>query len=285
MKQIAGIFILILLFGITILAAGLIITVSVKKEEKVMNEQIEREDANNFKITVVFDNFPYKEGLESSWGFSALVNTPGGDILFDTGGDGNMLLSNMQKLQIVPGSIDIIVLSHIHGDHTGGLFAFLKQNSDVNVFVPRAFGDKFKNKVTESGAEITEVEESRQICENVYSTGQLGLLIKEQGLVLKTDKGLILITGAHPGIVKMLKVAKDIFKEDILLAMGGFHLEWSTKGKIQKVISSFKELGVRFAGPCHCTGEKARAIFKKEYEEHFIELGVGRIITMDDLDN
>jgi len=273
-----------LLPGVTILAAGLIITVSVKKEEKVMNEQIEREDDNNFKITVLFDNFPYKEGLESSWGFSVLVNTPGGDILFDTGGDGNMLLSNMQKLQIAPGNIDIIVFSHIHGDHTGGLFAFLKQNSDVNIFVPQAFGQKFKNKVVENGAEITEVGESRQICKDVYSTGQLGLLIKEQGLVLKTDKGLILITGcAHPGIVKMLKAVKEIFNEDIVLAMGGFHLEWSTQGKIQKVISSFKELGVRNAGPCHCTGEKARAIFKTEYEEHFIELGAGRIITMDDL--
>jgi 7,8-dihydropterin-6-yl-methyl-4-(beta-D-ribofuranosyl)aminobenzene 5'-phosphate synthase len=40
---------------------------------------------------------------------------------------------------------------------------------------------------------------------------------------------------------------------------------------------------VRYVGPCHCSGDTARQLFKKEYCENFINIGVGRVITMDDL--
>ena len=235
-------------------------------------------------ITVVYDNNPYKEGLETAWGFSCVITGTEKTILFDTGGDGSLLLSNMEKLAIEPNSIDIVVLSHIHGDHTGGLDSFLEKNHDVIVYLPKSFPKKFKDNVLSSRSKIVEAEQSLKICENVYSTGQLGRLIKEQSLIVRTEAGLIVITGcAHPGIVKIVNKAKGLLEGDILLVMGGFHLEWATKGKIEKIISAFKHMGVRYVGPCHCTGEKGRALFEKHFGENYINVGAGKVITMQDL--
>jgi len=235
-------------------------------------------------ITVVYDNNPYKEGLETGWGFSCVIADIEKTILFDTGGDGSILLNNMGKLAIDPNGIDTVVLSHIHGDHTGGLNRFLEKNSNVTVYLPKSFPKKFKDNVQSWGAKIVEVEQPLKICENVYSTGQLGKLIREQSLIIRTEAGLLVITGcAHPGIVKIVNSAKDLLKDDILLVMGGFHLEWATKGKLEKIISAFKQLAVQYAGPCHCSGDKARNLFEKHFGKNYINIGAGRVITMADL--
>ncbi len=80
---------------------------------------------NNLAITVTYDNNPCKQGLETAWGFSATFTGAEKTILLDTGG-GRSLLDNMEKSAIEPDSIDVVVLSHIHGDHTGGLGSFLE---------------------------------------------------------------------------------------------------------------------------------------------------------------
>ena len=254
-------------------------------------------------ITVVYDNNPYKEGLETAWGFGCVITGAEKTILFDTGGDGSILLNNMEKLAIDPNSIDTVVLSHIHPDHTGGLNSFLEKNSDVTVYLPKSFPKKFKDNVKSYGSKIVEVEQSLKICENVYSTGQLGKLIpvaelKEQSLVIRTEAGLVVITGcAHPGIVKIVNTAKESLKDDILLpapvapaqvtqtqvVIGGFHLEWATKGKIEKIISAFKKSNVRYVGPCHGSGDKARRLFEKHFGKNYINIGAGKVITMADL--
>jgi len=256
-------------------------------------------------ITVIHDNNPYKEGLETAWGFGCVITGAEKTILLDTGGDGPMLLNNMEKLAIEPKTIDTIVLSHIHGDHTGGLQSFLEKNSDVTIYLPKSFPKKFKDNVASCGAKIVEVDQSLKICENVYSTGQLGVLIREQSLIIRTEAGLIVITGcAHPGIVKIVNpvrssrqqgadaecltsngvnTAKDLLNDNVLLVMGGFHLEWATKGKLEKIISAFKQLNVRYAGLCHCSGDKARSLFEKHFGKNYINIGAGRVITMADL--
>ncbi len=270
-------------------------------------------DKNNLIVTIVYDNNPYMQGpacpeyppkdhctigrgtagrLETAWGFSALITGAEKTILFDTGGNGSLLLSNMKKLAVEPNDIDVIVLSHIHGDHTGGLAGFLQKNCNVTVFMPGSFPKKFKENTQKYGAQAVEVKESLKICENVYSTGQIGRLIKEQSLIIRTNVGLIVITGcAHPGIVKMLTAAKDLMKsldpardgDDILLVMGGFHLEWTTKGGIEKIISAFKQLDVRYVVPCHCTGEKARSLFEKHFDKNYVKIGAGKIVNLADL--
>jgi 7,8-dihydropterin-6-yl-methyl-4-(beta-D-ribofuranosyl)aminobenzene 5'-phosphate synthase len=235
-------------------------------------------------IVVICDNNPYKEGLATAWGFSALVNGTEKTILFDTGGDGSLLLNNMEKLAINPESIDTVVLSHIHGDHTGGLDSFLEKNSKVTVYLPKSFPRRFKDNVQAYGAKMVEVEQALKICEGVYSTGQLGRWIKEQSLIIQTEAGLIIITGcAHPGIVDMVSAAKDFLKDDILLVMGGFHLEWASRGKIEKVISSFKQLQVRYVAACHCSGHKAAHLFERHFGKNYLNIGAGKIITLADL--
>ncbi len=234
-------------------------------------------------ITVVYDNNPYREGVQTGWGFSCLLTIAEKTILFDTG-DGDSLLGNMEKLEVEPNSIDTVVLSHIHGDHTGGLNSFLEKNPEVTVYLPESFPEKFKDNVRGYGAKIVEVEQHCKICENVYSTGLLGKWRKEQSLIIRTEAGLIIIIGcAHPGIVKIVSEAKDLLKDDILLVMGGFHLEWTTKGKIEKIILAFKQMGVRYVGPCHCTSHKARRLFEKHFGENYINIGAGGVITLADL--
>ncbi len=242
----------------------------------------------NMTITIIYDNNPYKQGLKTNWGFSCLVTGIEKSILFDTGPDGS-LISNMEKLAIEPKTIEIVVLSHIHSDHTGGLNSFLQKNSNVTVYLPESFPQKFKDNVEGHGAKIVDVEQPLKICEDVYSTGQVRGWIKEQSLIIRTSKGLVIITGcAHPGIVKIVDTAKSIMKDDILLpapqvVMGGFHLEWMTKGKIEKIISTFKQMGVQNVGPSHCTGEKARALFEKHFGGNYINVGAGKVITIEDL--
>jgi len=240
----------------------------------------------NLKITVVYDNYLYKEGLKTGWGFSCVIEGAEKTILFDTGGDAPTLLYNMEKLGIHPENIDIIVLSHIHGDHVGGLFGFLRENSNVTVHLLKSFDKRFKEDVRSLGAKVVEIHEPAEICKGIYTTGEMGFWIKEQSLIVNTDKGLIVITGcAHPGIVNIVAKAKELLGKDVLLVMGGFHLMGKSRNEIGKIIRDFRKLGVRYVGASHCSGDTARKMFEDEYKEYSINVGVGRVIKGDDLEN
>jgi len=50
---------------------------------------------------------------------------------------------------------------------------------------------------------------------------------------------------------------------------------------LEEIITNFRKLGVEKVGPCHCTGELARQIFKQEYGNDFLDVGVGRMIEFE----
>ncbi len=261
--------------------------------------------AKDLDLTIVYDNNPYNEKLETKWGFSCLVEGLEKTILFDVGGEGLVLLQNMKKLKIAPETIDVIVLSHIHYDHIGGLSHFLKKNPHVTVYMPVSLPQSVKDKVRDAGAKLIEVHRSLRICKNAYSTGELGAWIKEESLVIKTSKGLVIITGcAHPGIVDIVKKAKELLRNHIYpvgnivgeddsnqkrkisdrvyLVLGGFHLCWMNAWQVKGIIKGIKKEKVEKVAPCHCSGDLARKHFEKIYGRDFISAGCGKKIKIKD---
>ncbi len=223
------------------------------------------------RITLIYDNTIYKPNLEADWGFSCLLeveNTP--KILFDTGTNGKILLSNMEKLGINPNSIDEIFISHAHFDHTGGLSAFLDKNNKVKVYVPISF------RGVRNAKEVIYVKEPIKIHENthrsegaslrsnkgIFSTGELGGI--EQSLCIKTEKGIVVIVGcSHPGIKNILEAASQFGK--VYALIGGLH--------------GFREFDLlkdlKLICPCHCT--QFQSEIKSLYPEKYIEGGAGRL--------
>jgi len=234
------------------------------------------------ELIVVYDNNPYENQLHTAWGFSCLIRLAQRTILFDTGGDSSTLLYNMRKLKINPGEVDDVFLSHIDGDHTGGLGGFLAQNNPINVYLPQSFPKSFKDEISSIGAKVEEVYGAKELLTEVYTTGELGGGIIEQSLVVKTGKGLVVITGcAHPGIVEIIKRAKEVISDNsVYLAIGGFHLSEVSSTQIESIVSSFIQLGVEKAAPCHCSGDEARRLFQESYGVNYIESGAGKRISL-----
>ena len=234
-------------------------------------------------ITITYDNNAYDSRLRTAWGFSCLVRLPETTILFDTGGDGSILLYNMGKLGINSAEVDIVMLSHIHGDHVGGLASFLDHNSDVTVYMPASFPQGLKDEVRIAGAKLKEVDEARELFVGAFTTGELDGGIKEQSLVLKTPRGLVVITGcAHPGVVKVVGKARGVGKDRVHLVLGGFHLGGASTSAIETIIEQFAELGVERVAPCHCSGDRARRLFEQHFGPNYIQAGVGKEITISD---
>jgi len=246
------------------------------RETLATNSRGGAERKEKIVITVVYDNYSARPKLRTAWGFACVIRGMDKTILFDTGGRGDILLSNMKAVGIGPDQIDLVVLSHNHGDHTGGLEAVIEQNPDVTVYVPHSFPARFKESVTRVGAEVVEVKKPVEICAGVHSTGEMGTSIKEQGLVLMGKEGAILITGcAHPGITRMIERARAITRKPIHFVMGGFHMSGFTNAQIRSVIDRFKALGVHKAAPCHCSGDRTRLMFEEAFGDKYVAIGVG----------
>ncbi len=116
-------------------------------------------------------------------------------------------------------------LQRENNPYHGGLQGFLQQNSRVTVYIPASFPDAYRNIINSQGAKTVDIPGSRQISDFIYSTGEIDGPVTEQSLIIRSAKGLIVMTGcSHPGIVKTVKKAKALFPGDnIHLIVGGFH--------------------------------------------------------------
>ena len=98
----------------------------------------EKEAVEKVKLTVLADDYAgYGSRLWAQHGVSYLIEVErkGGKetILFDTGTNADPILYNMKTLGINPSIIDLIVLSHNHYDHTGGLLKLLQAIGRGNI--------------------------------------------------------------------------------------------------------------------------------------------------------
>ena len=233
-------------------------------------------------IRIIYDNYVKADGLLSDWGYSVVIEGLDKGILFDTGTKPDIFESNWKKMNLDAGSIDFLVLSHEHNDHTDGIPAFVKMKKGIPVVIPHSFSSKFKTKMVEYGLEPLLVSGPVKICENLYSSGEFSGSVPEQALVLNTRKGLVVMTGcSHPGIIEMLRKIKTDFNKDLYMVFGGFHLLQKSEKEMEEIISGMKTIGVQKCGATHCTGESQIKMFRDSFGSNFVELGVGNTIVIN----
>lgn len=87
-------------------------------------------------LTLVEDSVPMKGPFIAEHGLSFLMTAKKGDRvvrgLLDVGKSPEVLTHNMKGLGVAPESIDFLVLSHCHYDHTGGVARFVASTGRKN---------------------------------------------------------------------------------------------------------------------------------------------------------
>lgn len=205
---------------------------------------------DELRMTVLSENtVGVPLGLAGEWGLAMLVETGGMKILFDTGERGG-LLENAATLGVELKSVDALVMSHGHYDHSGGMQAFLRLRGRLPVYVhpdfftshygnpdkPRFIGVPFcKEILTNSGADWVLTREPRELIPGVWISGEIprrtdfekvdsGLfcldhsgkkvsdaLLDDMSLYCVVPGGLIIILGcAHAGLVNIIEHAREV---------------------------------------------------------------------------
>ncbi|MBS3781296.1 MAG: MBL fold metallo-hydrolase [Candidatus Thermoplasmatota archaeon] len=215
-------------------------------------------------VKILYDDIVIDDELYPDWGVSIYLDTGEYEILFDVGHDKNILLNNMDKLNTSKEDIDIIVISHRHWDHMGGLSAF--EDQDVKIYVPDTLNDQIMEEFELQGRVIS-VTDSVEIANGIYSTGELGRAIKEQSLIVENENGVYILTGCgHPGIDKIVEEASKIGK--IKGIIGGYH--------------GFDDLDlledIPLLVPCHCTMLLDK--IEERFPDSYRRCGVGTVLNL-----
>ena len=215
------------------------------------------------KITTLVENTVGISGsreLIAEHGLAFLIETGTQRILFDTG-QYLALENNACILGIDLATIDKVVLSHGHYDHTGGLKHLLTRNSAFSLYAhPDVFARKMikrdnqyreigmpvaKEVLVQKGVKLYLDTASRQIAPHILTTGEIPLesnfesvaegffvekdgrqdpdtLADDQALILNTGKGLVVVSGcSHRGIINTLNHVKKISGEKRIYALMG----------------------------------------------------------------
>lgn len=193
-------------------------------------------------------------------GLSLYIETKKHKILFDLGENG-AFFENAKKLNVNISDVDIVVISHGHSDHGGGLKLLLQKNQKASVYLqPKAFEKHYSNrpngkqefigldqKIRKSNRIIyttdrffidTGIELFSNIKENkMLSLSNRVLLMDrgdervwdtfehEQNLIITENGKTVLFAGcAHNGIVNIVNQLMDMKKTPADYVFGGFHL-------------------------------------------------------------
>jgi 7,8-dihydropterin-6-yl-methyl-4-(beta-D-ribofuranosyl)aminobenzene 5'-phosphate synthase len=187
------------------------------------------------KITTLSENTADNLGLLAEWGLSILIETGDANILLDTG-QTTSVTHNAKALGIDLKKVDKIVLSHGHGDHTGGLVNVLKaMGKKVEIVAhPDVVGAKYSGKREENreniampfrvqeleklGAHFNLSRKPVKLSDNIMTTGEVPMVtdfeampadrffVKEEGKwqADELNDDLALIINTKPGLIVVL---------------------------------------------------------------------------------
>jgi 7,8-dihydropterin-6-yl-methyl-4-(beta-D-ribofuranosyl)aminobenzene 5'-phosphate synthase len=176
-------------------------------------------------------------------GLSYLIKADDITILMDFGRNAgewhpSPLLENMRTLNVDPGRIDMLVLSHLHPDHTGGGRDFqakefrLSQGPVAVPAIPAYVPEPIAASRWNAAPRVEVLRGPKVLAPGIAVTGpiprHLFLLgrIEENALAVNVEgKGIVLVSGCgHQGVVKLLDRARTLFNEPVYGIVGGLHL-------------------------------------------------------------
>ena len=205
------------------------------------------------KVTALVENtrLEDRQDLSPEWGLSLHIRHDGAQILFDTGAT-ETFGHNAERLGVDIREVDVVVVSHHHYDHGGGLAHFLETNSKAKVYLRRnQAGDPhiraffgivnryvgLDRSVLRKNADRFEfVDAFTQIRPDVFLLTEIGnryplpkgnrhLFVEDGGtreldrfeheliLVVRDKEGLVVVTGcAHRGILNMVDAVSSQFQ-------------------------------------------------------------------------
>lgn len=271
------------------------------------------------RVTIIFDAFGQPSDLGRGWGYSALIEHDGKRILFDTGGQGKIFADNSRKLSIDLRNLDFMVLSHRHGDHTGGVAYVLQQNPKIKIYAPLETGSfgtptlgptllavkrvingvpvelhYFGKQPPEAvvvdspwtGADITQVEKPIEPLPGTFlfktvSDEKGTLELNELSMAIKTSKGLVVVVGcSHPGIERILEEAVKIDPK-IYSVVGGLHLVNKSDEQTTQLVNNFQsKWKLERVAAGHCTGVFGQAELARVFGDRHDHAGVGAVIEL-----
>lgn len=269
-----------------------------------------------YRITILCDNTVGPlAGTLGEHGFAALVEWPGGSLLFDTG-QGDTLLHNALRMNRDLHGVAQVALSHGHYDHTGGLLPLLRTCGGKEIFAhPGVFSRRYRVKDTGASLPIgIPFEETylrglggrfsfsarfREIApglfltgvvprESVFEKGDNGLccddtgcladpLDDDQTLLIRTERGLVLVLGCcHAGLINTIEHARrETGMTDIYAIIGGTHLGFCAPVQLEETIRALHSYNIKKICAGHCTGFAASARLMREFPGHFQAAHVG----------
>ena len=268
------------------------------------------------RVTILYDAFGKPSGMKKDWGYSALVEYGGKHILFDTGNNAEIFAQNVKVSGVDLKKLDFAVISHRHGDHTGGMNYLLTLNPQVKIFAPKegfgVFGASLPGTFYRQDASlpddmryyngkppqmmtfgtpwpsanfvlidaVTEAAPGISVIATVSQTpGTLEL--RELSLAIETPKGLILVVGcSHPGIERIVE-ASTVLDKHVYAIVGGLHLVTTPESEIARIVTALHDKWkVDRVALGHCTGEPAFAAFQKAFGAHYNYAGLGSVIEL-----
>jgi len=269
------------------------------------------------RVTILYDAFGARDDLQRDWGFAALVETGGKRILFDTGNNADIFARNATALGVDLRSIDLVVISHRHGDHTAGLSYVLSVNPNVTVYAPaEGLGGVFGTRVPSTfyrreaslpahsryfdgqppdqvvmgthwpGAHIELVDSIREVAPGVsviptVSNRPGTLELRELSLAVRTPQGLVLVVGcSHPGIETIVAASARVAPH-VHMIVGGLHLVTTPDSEIARVAAALHDRWhVDRIAPGHCTGEPAFLALRRTFDAAYVYAGLGTAIDV-----
>lgn len=168
----------------------------------------------SLNVTILSTMLADSKGI-GEWGFAALVEADGHRLLFDTGARPDTVLINAREMGIDLSGVTDVLLSHHHGDHTGGLLTLrgelAKQNPKAlskayvgaGIFLSRPRADNTESNETiglkspyeASGGTFVEVARPTEIFPGAWLTGPVPRTYPERNWSgkarIKTEAGLV----------------------------------------------------------------------------------------------